>query len=148
MTSLEYDVAIIGAGPVGATLANFLGLCGVKTLLIDREADVYHLPRAVAFDDEAMRIFQSLGLAEEVQAIAQPGLGAKFLDAEDRVLVHWERPLTITENGWYLNYRFHQPKLERILRDALARSGSRRGFADPVGAARREDRPGGSCRRL
>ena len=121
MTSATFDVAIIGAGPVGTALANFLGLAGVRTILLDRQSEAYHLPRAVAFDDEAMRMFQVLGLADAVAEIAQPGLGAKFLDADGKVLVHWERPLKRTENGWYLNYRFHQPTLERILRSALQR---------------------------
>ena len=30
------DVAIVGAGPVGLTLANFLGLYGVSALVIER----------------------------------------------------------------------------------------------------------------
>src|SRR4051812_38315395 len=31
------DVVIVGLGPVGATLANLLGLCGVATLVLERE---------------------------------------------------------------------------------------------------------------
>ena len=60
----EFDVVIVGRGPVGATLANLLGLCGVRTLVLEREARTYHLPRAVHFDDECMRVFQTIGLAE------------------------------------------------------------------------------------
>lgn len=41
------DVAIIGLGPVGATLGNLLGMLGVSTILLDREETAYHLPRAV-----------------------------------------------------------------------------------------------------
>jgi 3-(3-hydroxy-phenyl)propionate hydroxylase len=39
----EFDVVIVGRGPVGATLANLLGLCGVRTLVLEREARTYHL---------------------------------------------------------------------------------------------------------
>jgi 3-(3-hydroxy-phenyl)propionate hydroxylase len=122
--SVIHDVAVIGAGPVGALLANLLGQAGASVLLVDREDAAYHLPRAVALDDEAMRIFQSAGLRDEIAGIVQPGLGALFVDAAGKVLVHWERPLKVTENGYYLNYRFHQPTLETILRQGLARYGS------------------------
>ena len=30
----EFDVVIVGRGPVGAALANLLGLCGVRTLVL------------------------------------------------------------------------------------------------------------------
>lgn len=33
----EFDVVIVGRGPVGATLANLLGLCGVRTLVLERD---------------------------------------------------------------------------------------------------------------
>jgi len=117
----DFDVAIIGAGPVGAILANFLGLSGLKVALIDKEDAAYHLPRAVTFDDEAMRMFQTIGLEEEMQTIAQTGLDAVFVNADGEELVRWDRPLRKTENGWYVNYRFHQPDLENVLRGALDR---------------------------
>ena len=43
----RFDVVIIGLGPVGATLANLLGLQGVSTLVLERETEAYHLPRAL-----------------------------------------------------------------------------------------------------
>jgi len=60
------DIVVVGLGPVGATLANLLGLCGVGTLVLEREADAYHLPRAVHFDDEVMRIFETTGLNDQI----------------------------------------------------------------------------------
>ena len=39
-----FDVAIIGYGPSGATLANLLAIYGHSVLIIDREKDLYHLP--------------------------------------------------------------------------------------------------------
>lgn len=116
-----YDVAIIGAGPVGTTLANFLGLLGISTVILEREEKGYHLPRAVACDDEIMRIFQAAGLAQKVGAVMEPGLGALFVDALGRTLVHWRRPQERNENGYFANYRFHQPRLEQVLRDGLER---------------------------
>jgi 3-(3-hydroxy-phenyl)propionate hydroxylase len=119
--SESYDVAIIGLGPVGSVLANILGQYGVKTVALDREKVAYHLPRAVMFDDEIMRIFQTLGLSEKMQEIAEVGGGARFVDAENNTLAHWSRPLVASPNGWHVNYRFHQPDLENVLRDGFRR---------------------------
>lgn len=117
----EFDVVIVGRGPVGATLANLLGLCGVRTLVLEREARTHHLPRAVHFDDECMRVFQTLGLVDAVlpHVILSPGM--LFLDAEGKMLLDWSRPQTLTPMGWNLSYRFHQPDLEDVLISGLAR---------------------------
>ena len=48
----DFDVAIIGIGPVGSVLANILGQYDIKTVLLDRVTSAYQLPRAVMFDDE------------------------------------------------------------------------------------------------
>ena len=85
--SPEFDVVIVGLGPVGATLANLLGICGVRTLVLEREARTYHLPRAVHFDDECMRVFQTIGLAEDIlpHVILSPGM--RFVDADGRLIL-------------------------------------------------------------
>lgn len=115
------DVVIIGLGPVGATLANLLGLCGITTLVLEREPSAYHLPRAVHFDDEVMRIFQTIGLSDQIakDVILSPGM--RFLDASGRLIMDWSRPAEVSSQGWHPSYRFHQPDLERVLRCGLAR---------------------------
>ncbi|WIW43700.1 bifunctional 3-(3-hydroxy-phenyl)propionate/3-hydroxycinnamic acid hydroxylase [Bradyrhizobium sp. 62B] len=117
----EFDVVIVGRGPVGATLANLLGLCGIRTLVLEREGQTYHLPRAVHFDDECMRVFQTIGLADAIlpQVILSPGM--RFLDAGGKMLLDWSRPQNLTPMGWHLSYRFHQPDLEDVLIGGLAR---------------------------
>jgi 3-(3-hydroxy-phenyl)propionate hydroxylase len=116
------DVAIVGCGPVGALLANLLGQEGVTVDIYERDRDVHPLPRAVHFDGEAMRIFQAAGLAAEVKAIARPSTGGtQFLNTEGHALLrrrHTEGP---AHNGWPDSWFFHQPLLEKILRDGLAR---------------------------
>lgn len=120
---MQFDVVIIGLGPVGAALANLLGINGVKTLVLEREAVIYNLPRAVHFDDEVMRIFQAIGVADEVAGVARINPGMRFVDAEGTLLLDWPRPPGIGPNGWNSSYRFHQPDLEEILRQALHRFG-------------------------
>jgi 3-(3-hydroxy-phenyl)propionate hydroxylase len=115
-----YDVAIVGMGPVGATLGNLLALRGVSTLILDREADIYTLPRAVHFDGECMRVFQTIGIADELAPNLLVVPGMRFVDAAGRTLIEWARPTARGADGWYASYRFHQPALERTLRKRLA----------------------------
>lgn len=115
----RWDVAIIGLGPVGATLANLLGGYGIKTIILEKNRLAYQLPRAVMFDDEVMRVFQSLKLSKTMTDITEVGGGAKFVDGDGNLLVDWRRPRDLSSNGWFVNYRFHQPDLEKALRDKL-----------------------------
>ena len=89
----EADVVIVGCGPVGAMLANLLGLQGISTLVLEREAAIYNLPRAVHFDDEVMRLLQTVDLAETMQALVHVSPGMKFVDDTGRLLLDWARPL-------------------------------------------------------
>lgn len=59
------DVLIIGNGPVGAAMAAMLGRYGVQALVVDRVHEVLLMPRAIALDNEALRILQLAGLAED-----------------------------------------------------------------------------------
>lgn len=115
----DFDVAIVGCGPTGATLANLLALQGTKTLIIDREADIYALPRAVHFDDEVMRVFQTVGVADDLSKLVHVNPGMRFVDDQNEMLLDWPRPQEITAHGWHASYRLHQPDLERLLRDRL-----------------------------
>lgn len=53
----HYDVAIVGLGPVGAFAANVLVNYGMRVLVLERDTAPYAAPRAVAMDDEAVRLF-------------------------------------------------------------------------------------------
>ena len=117
----HFDVAIVGLGPVGATLANLLGQSGITTLVLEREAACHHLPRAVHFDDEVMRTFQTIGLADRIAAKTRLNIGMRFVDRNGKLLLDWPRPQEVSAQGWHASYRFHQPDLETVLRDGLAR---------------------------
>lgn len=68
---LSTDIAIIGAGPVGLMIANILGLQGVRVTLIEKLEQIIDYPRAIGLDDEALRVFQSIGLADELVQIGR-----------------------------------------------------------------------------
>ena len=116
----DCDVAVVGCGPVGATLANLLALRGLHTLVIERDAEIHRLPRAIHFDGECMRVFQTVGIADELAPHLVVSPGMRFVDAAGRLLIDWSRPTEIGPQGWYPSYRFHQPTLEAALRRRLA----------------------------
>jgi 3-(3-hydroxy-phenyl)propionate hydroxylase len=115
----DYDVAIVGMGPVGATLANLLALRDLQVLIVDREPEIYALPRAVQFDGECMRVFQTIGIADEMLPDLLTVPGMRFVDCNGNIIVDWTRPMGPGPHGWPASYRFHQPNLEVSLRRRL-----------------------------
>lgn len=119
----DYDVAIVGYGPVGAALANLLGMSGLKVAILEREPSLYHMPRAVSLDGEGMRLFQTMGLAEAL--LPKLGISRNILhvNAEGKLLVMFARG-GIGPDGWHNAYRFFQPELEEVLRSGVVRYGN------------------------
>ena len=115
----EFDITIVGLGPAGGTLSNLLAMHGFSILILDREKSFYPLPRAVHFDDEIMRVFQTIGITKAFLRHTIINKGTKFVNSKDKVILDWPRPKKITDNGWYPSYRFHQPDLEKQLRKKL-----------------------------
>jgi 3-(3-hydroxy-phenyl)propionate hydroxylase len=119
----HYPIAIIGAGPAGLTLANLLGVYGVETIVIERNAATVAEPRAVSIDDESLRTMQAAGLVEEVMAQTVAGYGSHYYSARGRCFAKvqpTEQPF-----GFPRRNAFRQPILERQLRDGLARMSRR-----------------------
>lgn len=120
MSTEVLDVAIVGCGPVGASLGNLLGQRGLRVRVFERELDVYHLPRAAHFDGEIMRVFQSIGCAEAIEPHTAPIKGMHFVDAGGGFLFGYDAPAGPSPEGWAADYMFWQPDLERALRQRMA----------------------------
>ena len=118
---VDVDVVVVGCGPVGATLGNLLGHHGLTAAIFERELDVYHLPRASHFDGEVMRVFQSVGLADDIAPLTCGIDGMDFLDAGGNRLFGFVSPPGVGASGWQNDYMFSQPELERALRAGLER---------------------------
>ncbi|SFV11057.1 bifunctional 3-(3-hydroxy-phenyl)propionate/3-hydroxycinnamic acid hydroxylase [Pseudoduganella namucuonensis] len=112
------DVLLTGMGPVGATAANLLGRLGLRTLVIDKETGIFMAPRAIVLDNEALRILQMAGLEEgafATRAIAEVQMRSPLFGDYARANTSGQidgHPQLVT---------FHQPELERVLRERLAR---------------------------
>lgn len=115
----DVPVVVVGAGPVGVTAANLLGTYGVPTLLVERETSVVDYPRAIGVDDEALRTFQTVGLADDILRNAIQNVPLRFFDGRGRCLAD-VRP-TQQEYGWYRRNVFVQPAAEAVLRAGLKR---------------------------
>jgi 3-(3-hydroxy-phenyl)propionate hydroxylase len=116
----DCDVLIVGAGPTGVTLALLLAQEGVTTILVEREADIYPLPRAAHIDHEVMRILQTVGVADAVMAGARRAAHYDFLTADRQLLLRFDGADRIGPGGWPAANMIHQPSVERALRAALA----------------------------
>ena len=110
------DVLIVGAGPVGVTLANLLGRYGVSDMVVDKAADVLTHPRAIALDNEALRILQMAGLGEDAfarVAIPQVRMRSPYVGEFARFNT------TGCLDGHPKLANFFQPDLEHALRREL-----------------------------
>src|SRR5882724_12258773 len=66
------DVLVVGAGPVGLTLAVDLGRRGVRCMLIERNEAPLGYPKMERCNPRTMEIFRRLGLAQTVRDAGYP----------------------------------------------------------------------------
>ncbi|MGB5695096.1 MAG: bifunctional 3-(3-hydroxy-phenyl)propionate/3-hydroxycinnamic acid hydroxylase [Polyangiales bacterium] len=110
------DVLVVGFGPVGAAITNLLGRYGVRTIAIDTATTIFPQPRAIALDNEALRILQLAGLPEGAfETIAIP---------EVRMHSPYVGQLARLDTGGCLDghpklVTFYQPELELALRSRV-----------------------------
>jgi 3-(3-hydroxy-phenyl)propionate hydroxylase len=117
----DIDVLVVGYGPTGAACANFLGRYGVRTMVIDRFAEVLMQPRAIALDHDALRILQNSGLAEgdlDTVAIPRVEMRSPVWGVFNRI------DTSGPKNGHPRLVTFYQPDLERTLRARVAERAS------------------------
>src|SRR5688500_18132510 len=116
----SFDVAVVGLGPTGATCAALLGAAGVKTLAIERARAVYDKPRAFALDHEVMRVFEDLGIAEDVAPHTAPFTASEYYGADGRLIKRLGALPPPWPLGWPPSMVFEQPPVEALLRKRAA----------------------------
>ena len=135
----EYDVAIVGYGPVGAIFANLLANYGLKIAVIERAPAIYDKPRAITLDHEALRVFQAVGLADVMESAIAPHNGSHYLGVDGEVIKMFDPMPPPYPLGWIPNVTFVQPDAEQALRDKLAGYKNADVFLSTTGVALAQD---------
>ncbi|MFI2228302.1 bifunctional 3-(3-hydroxy-phenyl)propionate/3-hydroxycinnamic acid hydroxylase [Nocardia testacea] len=115
----HFDVVIVGAGPVGLTIANTLGRYGVQTLLVEERSTLIDYPRGVGIDDESLRTLQATGLVDRILPHTNPNQIMRFVDGQRRLLA--EIAPTDQQFGWPKRSGFIQPLVDAELLAGLDR---------------------------
>ncbi|MEO0438518.1 MAG: bifunctional 3-(3-hydroxy-phenyl)propionate/3-hydroxycinnamic acid hydroxylase [Pseudomonadota bacterium] len=115
----QVDIGIVGLGPVGAALAILCARAGLRVAVLERDREVYRLPRAVAMDHEVQRQINFLGVSEAFRAASQDSIGYEFVNAEREIIVARYPPPVLPPTGFPWARVFHQPSLETALRSQL-----------------------------
>jgi 2-polyprenyl-6-methoxyphenol hydroxylase-like FAD-dependent oxidoreductase len=113
--SAAADVVIVGYGPVGNALAILLGQLDRSVVVLERWPEPYPLPRAVHFDHEVGRIFQSCGVGEEMRACSEPADIYEWRTAAGTTLLRFGQRGN-GPSGWPASSMFNQPQAEAVLR--------------------------------
>ena len=116
----DIDVLVVGYGPVGAAIVNLLGRYGVRVLAVDKDKEIFMAPRAIALDNEALRILQLAGLEDgDFDKVAIPYV--RMLSPQ---LGEFGRINTLGHiDGHPKLVTFYQPELEAALRRRAAQYG-------------------------
>jgi len=118
---MDYDIAIVGYGPVGATAAALLGGQGLRVVVIERMAGIYDKPRAITADHEIMRVMQFAGIGAELGAHIRPHPGTQYLGVDGEPIKRTDVIPPPYPLGWPTGIHFIQPEYEAMLRGAVAR---------------------------
>ncbi len=117
----EWDVTIVGCGPVGAYAANLLGRAGLRVLVLERDTAPYALPRAVHVDHEMLRLLEAVDLRAPLEDKLLAGDGHLHIGADRGVIRYLSAVDKPRAFGYANDYFFYQPELEEVLRAGLAR---------------------------
>jgi 3-(3-hydroxy-phenyl)propionate hydroxylase len=106
-------VLIVGGGPVGLTLANLLGLYGIAAVVIERNAALSDVPKALMIDDEYFRLLDTLGIADDLKPHCAFPIGVKYYSMFGFPIAHVGGHLTA--NRFAARSVMWQPALEQLL---------------------------------
>ena len=116
----DFDVVIVGLGPSGSMAALLLDSYGIKVLAVDKEKDIYPLPRAVTISDQGFRMSQLVGI-EDIYLQNSTELGGASFVNKDLEVIGGSIDLKglISANGWPPVSLFHQPYTDIAIRQKL-----------------------------
>ena len=118
----DSDVLIVGAGPVGLTLALLLAKFELRVAIYERQSAAYPLPRAVAMSHESARAYQQAGIIDALKEhmdLRYNRVVGEYFTPSGEVLMRQEFP-GVGESGFPPMTPFNQPDVERTLNEHCA----------------------------
>lgn len=115
--STRYPVAIVGAGPIGLTVANLLTRYGVSCVVIEQAAGVATHPRAQVIDDESMRTLQVFDCAHRFEPMVRPAQASNYYDENNAVFARIG--VGPKNYGFFKRCYMLQQQLDRLLLQRL-----------------------------
>jgi 2-polyprenyl-6-methoxyphenol hydroxylase-like FAD-dependent oxidoreductase len=113
-------VAIVGAGPVGLTLALLLGRAGIPAVVLEAEADIAEELRASTFHPPTLDMLDTLGLAQPLiaQGLVTPTWQVRVHETGERA--EFDLSVLAADTAHPFRLQAEQHRLSRLLLSALA----------------------------
>lgn len=112
---MDFDVAVVGFGPVGACFAGLIANHGLKIVVIEKDEAVFPLPRAAHVDHTGLRAVQEVGCLDEVLVETIRNKRLDLLNARHEVLVRIPAGQP-SISGLPTSIYFYQPNFDAALR--------------------------------
>jgi len=109
----NFDVAIVGFGPVGQFVSNLLDQYNLKIAVIEKSAGISKCPGANAIDDEIMRFINKFDILAEFKNKTSIPDFIEFTFPNGKTIQ--SNPVKNTLNGFPAVTMFYQPDLEQVL---------------------------------
>ncbi|MEO8297252.1 MAG: bifunctional 3-(3-hydroxy-phenyl)propionate/3-hydroxycinnamic acid hydroxylase [Burkholderiales bacterium] len=119
MRTEHTQVVVVGGGPNGIAAAHHMGLYGLDCQVLEVATEVLPYPRAVGMDDEALRVLQTVGVADEAHQDMIAHVPLRYFNARGQCFA--EVNPTAMDYGWPMRNLFMQQLLEATLRKQLQR---------------------------
>lgn len=123
---IQVQVAIIGGGPVGLSLAVELGQRGISVLVVEKERTLHRIPKGQNLTQRTMEHFRTWGVEEQIREArlmpdGYPTVGINaYEDLMSEYAHPWFRRSEVDPYYFARNERLPQYLTESVLRDRVA----------------------------
>ena len=116
----EYEVIIVGYGPLGQLCGLLLSKLGVRVAIIERKKDVNPLPRSSVVDGQSLRLINAISIYNEIKNLFNTPEFLDYILPDGKII---QRSIVKETSDGYPNVStFYQPDLEVVLRKKISES--------------------------